>query len=110
MPVTTRDTIIGEAKNLPDLIAKAETADPALARQLTGKSLFAAKSPPFIVIASVLAWASSKWGLGWDESVVDTITLCVGVIAAYVMRYVTDTPITSILKAPPSDPTTGDAK
>lgn len=99
-----RDALIASARNIPDLIAKAQTADPQLAEQLIGKSLFASKSPPAIALAAVLTWASTKYGLGWDSSTVDTITLVVGVVAAYGMRYLTHTPITSLVVPPAAPP------
>lgn len=95
-----RDQIVADAKNVPDLIAKAQTADPWLAQQLTGKSLFSSKSPPAIIVAALITWASTKYGFGWDQSTVDLLTMVVGVIAAYGMRFVTSAPITTLFSKP----------
>ena len=104
---TTRDTLVRDARSVPDLIAKAKTVDPALAEQLTGKALFTSKSPPGIAIAAVIAWASTKYGFGWDEATVDMLTLVSGVVAAYAMRAITSAPIASLFSKPtvPIQPT-----
>lgn len=106
---TVRDRIVADAKNVPDLIAKAQKVDPQLAQQLTGKSLFSSRSPPGIAIAAVFTWLSTKYGFGWDSSTVDMLTLVAGVVAAYGMRALTSAPIASLFRTPtapipPSNP------
>lgn len=95
-----RNQLVSDAKSVPDLIAKAKQVDPSFAEQLAGKSLLSSKSPPAIALAAVLAWVSTKYGLGWDQSTVDVLTLIIGVVAAYGMRAITRGPITTLVAKP----------
>ena len=98
-PPTTRDKLVADARSLPDLIAKAQMVDPALAEQLTNKSLLASKSPPGTLIAGVVAWLAAKYGLGWDQATCDLIAGVAVLLGGYAMRYITKSPIGGIIKA-----------
>ena len=94
------DEAIEEAKNLPDLITKFRQIDPALAQQLTGKALLASRSPWGVLLSAIVGWLVTHYGLGWSD---DTVASVVGLIilgASYGMRYITRTPITSIINDP----------
>ena len=103
-----RDQIISEARNTPELIAKAKRYDPKFAEQLIGKSLWQSKSPPVTILAAIIAWAASRYALGWDDETVNTVTFCVLAVVSYGMRYITASPINSIVvpPKPPNVPTT----
>lgn len=104
---TLRDQLIANANSLPDLIAHAEVLDPALAQQLTGKSLFASRSAPAILIASLITWGATKYGLNFDATTVDLLTMAVGTIVAYAMRWITRAPITGLIHPAPVVADTG---
>ena len=107
---TVRNAIVSDAKSLPDLIAKAEQADPALAAQLTAKPLIASKSPPGVIISGAIGWAVAHYGLScgagadpttcWSQDTVDlvsgVVTLLGAGIGAYIMRWITSGPIKGI--------------
>jgi hypothetical protein len=96
---TVRDQVIAEARSLPDLIAKAQTADPQLAAQLSTKAAVASKTMWGTVASLVVSWAVTKWSLGWDPN---TCALVSGVIAmgvGAVVRRFTDPRVTGFLKA-----------
>lgn len=107
-PTTPRDQLVADAKSLPDLIAKAQAVDPALASQLTPKALAASKTPWGVVAGYAVTWLVSHYGLGWDA---DTCALVAGVavlLGSYAMRYVTSSPIGGWFKAK-ADPTSAKA-
>jgi hypothetical protein len=108
---------IKSAQNLPDLIAKVQTIDPAFADAITGKALIASKSPWGVLAGSLIAWLIAKYGLActpsmtsgcWSDSTVQLVSgvaaMGGGWLASYAMRLVTQGPITGILK--PTPPTT----
>jgi hypothetical protein len=98
-PVTPlRNNLIRQARSVPDLIQKAERVDPDFATLLAGKALVSTRSPAGVAIAAVVTWAAGKYGLGWDASTVDTVTLVVLVVAAYAMRLITYAPISGIVR------------
>ena len=87
------DQIVGQAKDLPQLISMAGQYDPALAASLTPKALLASKSAPGTLLVGVVAWAVSKYGLGWDAQTVDLVA-GLGVLAGgYAFRSITRSPI-----------------
>lgn len=91
------DIAIQDAKNLPDLIAKLEKIDPALAQQFSGKALLASRSPWGVLISAILGWLVTHYGLGWSD---DTVAIVDGLIilaSSYGMRYITRAPITSVM-------------
>lgn len=92
-----RNQIIKEAQSLPDLIRRAETADPELAKSLTSKALIYSKSVWGNAIALIVSWMVTKYGLGWDG---DTCALVTGLIVMGVtvgLRMVTSQPIDGVL-------------
>jgi hypothetical protein len=108
-----RDQIIADAKSLPDLIAKAQAADPDLAAQLIPKSLVYSKTPYGTLIVSGVSWLAAKYGLACAAGAVatncwtpDTVNLVAGFaamagafIGSAIMRYIIKSPIGGILKA-----------
>lgn len=92
-----RDQIIKEAQSLPDLISRAELADPDLAKQLTSKALIYSKSIWGNAIALIVSWMVTRYGIGWGA---DTCALVTGLIVmgvTSVMRSVTSQPIDGVL-------------
>lgn len=96
--------IISSAQSLPDLLAKLEEIDPALADQLRGKALVDARTPWGILAAYIAAWAISHFGLHWDA---DTTTFVSGLAVfagSYIMRYITGVPIDTVMPRKPKVP------
>ena len=107
---TTRDQLVASARSVPDLIAKAQAIDPALAAQLTAKPLIASKTPVGVLVGMVIGWGLAKYGLAcaagsiatncWTSDDINlaagVATMAGGVIASYVMRYITSSPIAGI--------------
>lgn len=103
-PLAVRDRIIQSAQSLPDLISKAELADPKLAESLTDKSLVGSKSiwmPP-------ISWAVSAivahYGLGWSDASSATVASLLAWAAVVVIRYFTRAPIGSVLPVTAASP------
>ncbi len=96
-PTTKRDQLIGMAKDVPDLIAKARTFDPALAASLTGKALLASKSPWGTLLGGLVAWLAAKEGFGWDQATCDLVAGAGVLVAAFIMRSITSAPVTGIV-------------
>jgi hypothetical protein len=95
---TVRDMLIADAKSLPDLIAKAAAADPALAKQLTAKPLVASKSVWGSAIALVVSWCVTRYGLGWDDGTSALVTGLIDMAVTAAVRVVTSQPINGIVK------------
>ena len=99
---TIVDEAIAAAKSLPDLIGRLEQADPQLAQQLQGKSLAASRTPWGTLAAALVAWLSSRYGLGWDDQV-SALVGGLGLLAgAYLMRALSSAPIRGLLRLAPS--------
>ena len=90
---TTRDSIIKQAQNVPQLVSAAERFDPALAESLTPKALWASKSAPGTLLVAVITYLVSKYGLGWDGGTVDLVSGAAVLIGAYGFRAITRSPI-----------------
>jgi len=101
-PVRSRaaDAAVAAAQDVPTLIANLKAVDPGMAEQLAGKSLAASKSPWGTVAVAGVAWASAKWGLGWDQGTCALVGGLGILVGSYLMRYVTTSPIASILPKP----------
>lgn len=93
---SVRNDLVAASKDLPDLIAKAQVADPALAAQLTAKPLIASKTPIGTLVAGVVAWAAGRYGLGWDQTTCDLVAGCAVLLGGYGMRYISSSPIAGI--------------
>jgi hypothetical protein len=103
MPNATLDaavnTAVADAKSLPQLITTLQTVSPALAQQLTGKSALLSKTPWGTTLITLIAYASSRFGLGWDQDTCALVALLAVFIGSAIMRLFTKAPITSILPA-----------
>jgi hypothetical protein len=97
-PTTRTDQAIEAAKNLPDLISRASAVDPDLAAKFTGSALIASRSPWGTLAGGIVTWAVARWGLGWDQSTCDLVAGAGVLVASYLMRYVTEHPITGIFR------------
>lgn len=98
-PTTTAvDRVIADAKSLPDLIDKIKAVDPSLAESISGKALIQSKTPWGTLAAAIIGWAVARYGLGWDQNVVDLTAGLFVLAGSYVMRYVTKARITGITK------------
>jgi hypothetical protein len=81
------------AQSLPDLIAKLSVANPTMADQLTSKSLITSKSLYGTPIVTAIAFLSAKYGLGWDDTTVNLVSLFVLLAASAGFRLLTKSPI-----------------
>lgn len=108
MPTLTDTPIvnaaISQARNLPALISNLRQADPALAVQLESKPLLFAKSPPAVLLATGIAWASARYGMGWDETTCSLVSGVILTLVAYGMRYITKQPTVGIITTPAGTP------
>lgn len=98
-PTTRADQVVASAKDLPDLIRKASAFDPDLAAKFTGQALLASRSPWGTLAGGGVAWAVSHWGLGWDSGTCDLVAGAGVLVGAYIMRTITEHPITGLFRA-----------
>ena len=69
VPISDRDKIISDAKNLPDLLAKTQAADPDLYAKLTGATSTGLKAPGGSLVVLLVTWAAARYGLAWPPEV-----------------------------------------
>jgi hypothetical protein len=102
--VTTQFTnqIVSDAKNLPDLIAKAQTFDPQLAESLAGKSLAASKTVWGTALTMGVSWVATHYALGWPPESSAEVSGAIVLFATVVLRSITRGPITGIVTAAPT--------
>ena len=104
MPVLSSTLAVNEAiaaaKSLPNLVANLYALDPALATQLESKPLLASKTPWGTLAAGVIAWISSRYGFGFDETTCGLLSGVAVLIGSYVMRALTKQPIAGVLTTP----------
>lgn len=79
VPISDRDKIISDAKSLPDLLAKAQTADPDLYAKLTGATSTGLKAPGGSLVVLLVTAAAARYGLAWSPEV---CMIVAGVIAS----------------------------
>ncbi len=105
MPILSSTAAVNEAiaaaKSLPNLIANLYALDPALATQLETKPLLASKTPWGTLAAGVIAWVSSRYGFGFDETTCGLLSGMAVLLGSYAMRAVTKQPIAGVLTTPP---------
>lgn len=95
------NNVIAAAKDLPDLISKAQTVDPSLATALTGKALIASKTPWGTLLAAAIAYLAGKYALGWSESFCELLAGAGVLVGSYLMRFYSPGRITGFFtKAP----------
>ena len=99
-PTVAVNAAIADAKDLPGLIAGVSAINPALATQLESKPLLASRTPWGTVAAGVVAWLSSRYGLGFDETTCSLIAGGGVLLGSYAMRYVTKQPVAGIVTSP----------
>ena len=104
MPILTPTAAVNDAvaaaKSLPNLIANLYALDPALAAQLESKPLRASKTPWGTLGAGVVAWLSSRYGFGFDETTCGLLSGLAVLLGSYVMRAITKQPIAGLLASP----------
>lgn len=88
---------IARARSLPELIA---SLPPSMAVQLETKPLLLSRSPPAVLLATGIAWVSTKYGLGWDDTLDSLIAGGVLLLVGYLMRMVTRQPTAGIVRTP----------
>lgn len=106
-PATRSDQVVSVARDIPDLIAKAEAFDPALAAKFTGQALVWSRTPWGTIAGGAVSWFAAHYGLACGTVVTsgcwspETQNLLGGLAAgfgcwvgAYIMRSISDGPIT----------------
>ena len=89
--------VLSGARDAPGAIKAVAALDPDYAAWAQGTSLAGSKTVWFPAVSGAVSWAVGRWALGWDPA---TVSLVAGVISWSVLiavRYVTTTPITSLL-------------
>ena len=108
MPVLSATAAVNDAvaaaKSLPNLIANLYAVDPALATQLESKPLLASKTPWGTLGAGAVAWVSSRYGFGFDETTCGLVSGAAVLLGSYVLRALTKQPIAGVLTTPPVTP------
>lgn len=108
MPVLSSTKAVNEAvaaaQSLPNLLANLYALDPALATQLESKPLLASKTPWGTLAAGVLAWVSSRYGFGFDETTCGLLSGVAVLIGSYAMRALIKQPIAGVLTSPLAEP------
>lgn len=97
---------IAAARGLPGLIARFRAIDPAYALQLQGKVLWRSRSPAGTLLVAVLAWASARYGFGWNADTVNLVAAAGVLAGGYAMRLLTRQPIVGLLRVPQGTPPT----
>lgn len=96
-----RDRVIEQARSMPDLISKAQTFDPGLAKMLKGKALIASKTVWGTAATMAISWGASRYGLGWDAETCALISFVLTSAATGLLRTITSGPVTGIIAAEP---------
>ena len=96
-----RDEIIRQASSAEDLLHKAQASDPELVKQLTSKPLLASKTIWGTLIALVLSYLVTRFGLGLDADLQALISGCIVMAANAALRAITAGPIKGIIATPP---------
>ena len=91
---------VAASTDLVSLHAKLETIDPTLAASLESKPLAASKTPWGVLGAAAVAYASSRYGLGLDQSMDALIAGAAVLAASYLMRWLSPTTIRGLFKTP----------
>lgn len=97
-----RNALLAGATGTADLLAKAETADPALKAALTEKSLIGSKSVWMPLATWFVTQGVAGLGLGWDAATSTMMASLLAYVAVVGCRIVTRSPIGGILT--PSKP------
>lgn len=93
---------VAAARDLPDLVNKLQAVAPGLADQLTPKALTQSKSFYVTPFVTVLTWASTKYGLGWDPHTCEVVAVVVLIGVNAAMRAISTSPIGSFFAAKPA--------
>lgn len=101
---TSRDQLIADAKSLPDLIATATVADPALAKALTGQAQQASATPAGSVVAFLLTAVVTRYGLGWSPEFVGLVSGLAVLAGGYLVHWYQSRRAKAILATPPVAP------
>jgi hypothetical protein len=91
---TAINQVVKDAQSLPALVAGLKTIEPDLAAQIEGKALASSKTPWVTLLGAAVAWISTKYGFGWDDTTDSFVTGAVLLIVSYIMRALSNVPIT----------------
>ena len=90
--------MVSEAQDLPSLLDELAKVEPGLVEQLKGTTLAGVKTPWITLVATMVAWLSTKYGFGWNEQTDTIVTGAVLVVISYIMRLASSVPVTGIFK------------
>lgn len=97
--------VVAVARNVPDLIKKAETIDPGLAKAIEGKALAFSSTPWINVAAGAAGWLSARYGLDWNPETCALVGAGFVLVASFVMRYLSPARITGLFRRAPTSST-----
>ncbi len=95
---SAENAAVRAARDLPDLIDRLESASPALAAQLVGKSLAASRTPWGTLLLPVVAYLATRYGLGWTPDIDALVAGVAVLVGSYAMRAATRVPITGVFR------------
>lgn len=95
-PDTVRDIIVASSHSMTDLVAKAETLDPALAAKLKGRATIASATPVGALLGGAIGIIATRYGLGWDADMVNTVSGALVLAGGYIAHWVQNR-VTSIV-------------
>lgn len=107
---TLTDEVIAQARDLPDLVSKAETFDPELAKKFTGEALAKSKTFWGMIAVTIVSQVVVHFKLGWDQDLVNLVAGVVVLAAAIGFRVISEHPITGLFRAKTAAEVTGDKK
>lgn len=97
---STRDKLIADADNLPDLIARAQTIDPELFDRLNGKAMAASATAPGVFAVWLVTTLATNLGTNWtaatDQEIAGALVLLVG----YAMHWLRNRSLLTTVAAP----------
>jgi|SRR5882724_9922115 len=100
MQIAINDAV-ANAQHMQGLVERLRAVDPALAQAIEGKALIASKTPWGTAVATLAAYISSKYALGWDESTDELVALGGMLVGSYIMRMISPARITGIVTPTP---------
>lgn len=83
----TVDRVVKMAQSAPDLLARAQAVDPALASNLTAALGGQAKTQWGRIAVGALAYLSMKYGLGWPDAFDEIAAGAILTLGHFASRY-----------------------
>lgn len=104
---TLKDEVVAQSRDFPDLVSKAETFDPELAKKFTGKAMLASKTFWGMLAVTVLSQLVVHFNLGWNQEFVNLVAGAIVLATAVGLRMISEHPITGLFRAKTTAEVTG---